>query len=260
MDPQAPSTTNTPPVPGSNPAVNAAPRPSDWPGIEGIISQTWAGLKLNIKTIVIYSMAVGVAAILDALLGFKPDAEGPKSDAYLASGGPFGAIVTLATFVGVYLLGLAIADKKVLPLARLVTIDMRWLYLLGALILATLGTLLGLLLFIVPGIILALMWAVAPYGIADRRLGPIEALKDSARLTKGYRLRIFLLMLLSLVLIVPMILLFAIPFLGSFVAAAVTVFFYGAGAVIYRALQSEKGAELSAAPASPAAPSAPATA
>ena len=47
----------------------------------------------------------------------------------------------------------------------------------------------GLILFIVPGIIAALTFGLAPYIVIDKGLGPIAALKESARITKGNRLR-----------------------------------------------------------------------
>lgn len=58
----------------------------------------------------------------------------------------------------------------------------------------------GLLLLIVPGVILMLIFLFVPYLIIDKELGPIEAMKESARLTKGFRLELLLLVLLVFVL------------------------------------------------------------
>src|SRR3989344_3833468 len=52
----------------------------------------------------------------------------------------------------------------------------------------------GILLLIVPGVIAAIVFSFALYLVVDKDLAPIEALKESARLTKGNRWRIFLLM------------------------------------------------------------------
>jgi uncharacterized membrane protein len=61
----------------------------------------------------------------------------------------------------------------------------------GASVLAGLATLIGLILLIVPGIIIAIMVAFSTYAVIDLELGPIEAIKHSARLTKGHRWHLF---------------------------------------------------------------------
>lgn len=66
----------------------------------------------------------------------------------------------------------------------------KMLPLLGAFILIGLGLMIGTMLFIVPGIIVALMWSVAlPSTVADTS-NPIHALGRSRALTKGNRWRI----------------------------------------------------------------------
>lgn len=54
--------------------------------------------------------------------------------------------------------------------------------------------LVGFLLLIVPGIILSIIFGFALYAVVEERLTPMEALKASARLTKGHRWQIFGLM------------------------------------------------------------------
>jgi len=71
--------------------------------------------------------------------------------------------------------------------------------LIGVAILVTLGTMIGMFLLIVPGVILFLMWSVAtPAVVVDQR-GVIHALRRSAELTKGARWKIFALFLVVLV-------------------------------------------------------------
>ncbi|OGG58142.1 hypothetical protein A2853_01340 [Candidatus Kaiserbacteria bacterium RIFCSPHIGHO2_01_FULL_55_17] len=53
----------------------------------------------------------------------------------------------------------------------------------------------GFILLIVPGIIAALAFIFTPYLIVERKLWPIEAMKESARITKGHRWQLFLLSL-----------------------------------------------------------------
>ncbi len=69
---------------------------------------------------------------------------------------------------------------------------------LGAYILYILIIVVGFILFIIPGIIFMLMFSQTLFLVVDRGLGPIEALKESKRITTGYKVGLFLLNLLSL--------------------------------------------------------------
>lgn len=56
---------------------------------------------------------------------------------------------------------------------------------------ATLAVLTGLLLFVIPGLILAIGLQFVLYAMVDQGLGPIEALQESWRLADGQKLTIF---------------------------------------------------------------------
>jgi len=58
----------------------------------------------------------------------------------------------------------------------------------------------GLVLLIVPGIIAILVFLFVLYIVIDKELGPIEALKESARITRGSRWELLLLVLIVFVL------------------------------------------------------------
>lgn len=74
-----------------------------------------------------------------------------------------------------------------------------WKY-LGASILAWLAFALGLVLLIVPGIIFGLMFMFATILVIDRDLGPIEAMRESNRVTRGHKWN-----LLGLVLVLALV-------------------------------------------------------
>lgn len=63
----------------------------------------------------------------------------------------------------------------------------------AAIMLAGIAILIGFILLIIPGIILGILFAFVGYLVIDKGLGPIEAIKESVRITKGNRLQIFLL-------------------------------------------------------------------
>lgn len=87
----------------------------------------------------------------------------------------------------------------------------KFLPLIGLGILMTLGIMLGMLLLIIPGLILALMWIVASPVMMAEDKGIIDSLKRSAELTKGSKRWIVLLFVVYI--IISMILgLLMVPF------------------------------------------------
>ncbi|OGG53371.1 hypothetical protein A2851_00125 [Candidatus Kaiserbacteria bacterium RIFCSPHIGHO2_01_FULL_53_29] len=58
---------------------------------------------------------------------------------------------------------------------------------LGMTVLLFIAAVIGFVLLIVPGFIVLLMYYFAGYFVVDRSLGPINAMKESARITKGHR-------------------------------------------------------------------------
>lgn len=65
-----------------------------------------------------------------------------------------------------------------------------WKY-LGASILLALVIIAGLILLIVTGVIFGLMFMFTPFIVIERELGPIEAMKESDRLTRGHKWPLF---------------------------------------------------------------------
>ena len=61
-----------------------------------------------------------------------------------------------------------------------------------ATLIMSIGIMVGIVLFIVPGIILALGLQLTFYAMVDQDLGPVEALRESWRLTDGHKLALFI--------------------------------------------------------------------
>jgi len=91
---------------------------------------------------------------------------------------------------------------------------------LGAHILTGIIVGLGFIAFVVPGVILALGLAFVPYLVIERGLGPIDAMKESWRVTKGYKGQIGLLALALIGIIMLGLLALGI---GVFVAAPIAM-------------------------------------
>lgn len=121
----------------------------------------------------------------------------------------------------------------------------RSLYLFGASFVAGLVVVLGMLLILVPGVILACGFA-AVLGVAvTERLGPIEAMKRSWNLTKGYKGTIFatglLMVLISAGLTLIGSLIQLMPIIGVFIGLFVNILVSSLGciwpAVVYHDLR-----------------------
>jgi len=97
-------------------------------------------------------------------------------------------------------------------------------------ILYGLMVLVGLIVFVVPGIYLAIKFQMYSYLIVDKNLGPIEALKQSSIITKGSMWNLFLFGLTAVVVIIVGAMLFLV---GLLIAAPVAMV---AGGYVYNKL------------------------
>jgi len=59
-------------------------------------------------------------------------------------------------------------------------------------IVVTIGVVIGLVLLVVPGVVLALGWGFYTYTMVDQNLDPIESLRESWRVTNGYKTRLLI--------------------------------------------------------------------
>lgn len=101
----------------------------------------------------------------------------------------------------------------------------------------------GFIALIIPGIILMLVFFLAGYLVVDKNLNPVAALKESARMTRGNRWNLFLLVLAMIVLFI----LGMIPLLlGLLVVAPVLAL---AGIHAYRVLSAQESVPMTASPA-----------
>ena len=96
-------------------------------------------------------------------------------------------VFSMVVSMGVCNAFLAITRGKKVTLKTFTKMFPRILNYLAAQILVTLVILGGFLLFIIPGIIFSIKYMFTPYLVIDKGMGPIEALKASAKLTDGIK-------------------------------------------------------------------------
>jgi len=151
--------------------------------------------------------------------------------------------IQIVVSLGLINISLKFSDHKKARIADLFNLYQRsWQYFLSSLLysLITVG---GLLLLIVPGIIWGLKFQFFSYFIVDKNMGPIEALKASAKLTYGVKWDLLGFAILGqLINLLGTLLLFV-----GLIATAPTVFV--ATAYIYRQLLQQT--KLSSPPVSP---------
>ncbi len=89
------------------------------------------------------------------------------------------------------------------------------------------GTIMGMVLLIIPGYVIAIAWSLTLFLIIDKEMNPIQAINESNSLTYGKKWIIFLgLFLLELILFVGLII---IAFIFSKIAAILGILVYLAG-------------------------------
>jgi uncharacterized membrane protein len=143
-----------------------------------------------------------------------------------------GSLMTL----GVVKIGLKIYNGEAFEIAEMFTNYQPLLNYLLASILYIVAVILGLVLLIIPGIIIAIRMSFYVYLMVDKNMNPVDALKESWKMTKGSFWRLFLFSLLTLGVIVLGILALLV---GVVVAVPVVSLAY---IFIYKFLEDNKQA------------------
>lgn len=100
-------------------------------------------------------------------------------------------LISVLLGIGMLKIGLSFCDQVKPGVSTLVNgFDCFWRF-LGTQILYVLIVLAGFLLLIIPGIIWAVKYQYCIYFVVDKRLGPIDALRASARTTQTIKLKLF---------------------------------------------------------------------
>ncbi len=164
--------------------------------IQELLRFSWDTLKKNPWTIIgAGAIAFIISGLLNGLLSGMFPAEGPAATA-LSTTINFVISLVVGTLIEIGLVTFmlhAAREPETTTLHALWNPQPFFRYLAAQIVVAV-TVLLGFVLLIVPGIIAALAFMFTPYLIIDKDLAPFEAMRRSARITKGHRWPLFLFM------------------------------------------------------------------
>lgn len=180
-----------------------------------------------VGTFLLYAVVqIILSSIQSAMQHPAPYGEAPDLPSFLLS-----LIVSTLLYTGLITIYLKAHDNPASPTYADYWRPQPFLRYLGASLLLGVIIIIGCFLLIVPGVIAAVAFSFTGYLVIDRGLNPIAALKESARITKGNRWKLFLLGLA----ILGLSILAVIPFLlGLLVMGPVSML---AGVHAYRTLE-----------------------
>lgn len=139
-------------------------------------------------------------------------------------------ILNMLVNIGSINISLKLADQKKAEFSDLFNEYRLLLPFIGGSILYAIIVVVGLLLFIVPGIYLGIRYHFYSYFIVDKGFSPIEALKESAKITNGVKWKLFT---LSFILVLINLFGLLLLFVGLLITIPVTMIAY---AHVYRKL------------------------
>lgn len=163
--------------------------------------QMWKNFLMLILIAIVYlvvSAPVGLSSAMSELGGHLIN----KGDGAALVGGPIAAMgFLLSFFYGIFIMApvkygvsyvyLKAARNNRLDITDLFEAFRNYLSAVLASLLVGLLTFIGVLFFIIPGIVIACKLAFTPYLVVDRRMGVIEAVQESWDMTHGHALQVF---------------------------------------------------------------------
>lgn len=167
--------------------------------IRQVVHEALAAMRANPLPIFGVPFVLGgiVRALTLALAGVTPDdPSGVPGDTGMAM---MGLITTCLVLACIIHASVAHADARRASLSDCLKVaGKRLAPLLGVIVLYCLGVVMGLLLFLLPGLMLLMLWAIAIPVIVEEHAGVFGAFGRSQELTRGARLQLFGLFLLLL--------------------------------------------------------------
>ncbi len=201
------------PPPPPPPSGSVPPPPVGGPfDIGRAISYGWTAYWKNAGPLIVLALVVIVVNFAIGLVGQNVTGVAPRVVLQL-----IGFVVGIVLAMGLIRASLAVVEGRTPEVSLLFQTDGFGPYLVAS-ILVAIGVFFGIILCIVPGLILAIMWQFFGYVIVENpAMGPVDALRRSAEITRGNRWELFALG----------ILLIAINLVGLVACGIGLIFTYG---------------------------------
>ncbi len=211
-----------------------SPTKTAWQGAFATYGQVFEQVKKNPQPAYLFIAVYTVLAIISTITS---DGASILSESYDS----YESIAWLVFILALPVYGLAIADRKMVTLAEVMKFDVsKFFYMLGALILASLIFIVSALPLLIPLIWTVAWFSLVQYPVVDKGHGPIEALKESKRLSENHKSKVWGMIGVTLLLGIPASAISFIPYVGGVISAAFVVLSTCAFAVLYRWLQREQ--------------------
>ncbi|MGH8526063.1 MAG: hypothetical protein ACREXY_18235 [Gammaproteobacteria bacterium] len=162
------------------------------------IRHGWDATKANFNSLVVLVIVAGLLTGIPSWIAETLKEPSPGLSFLFRL---MGFVMSMLLGIGALRVSLRLHDGQPVSLQDLFIADwpLFWRYILATL-LYSLAVGVGLILFVIPGVVLGVRYVLYGYFVLERGARPVEALRQSATATEGVRWEIFLLMLLLLVL------------------------------------------------------------
>jgi hypothetical protein len=205
----------------------------EWQGAFAAFSTALKRMGENTDFLVLF---LGLYAVASIISGLVQDNKSSYSHNYMG-------VEDVVTFVFILALmnyELTVASNKKKTISELLQFNLfKFLSLIAAYILV--GAVVGIsfLLLIVP-VVWAVGWfALSAYAVVDQHKGPIEAMKESKRISKDHKGKVWGLVGVYILILIPASILAAIPYVGPVATGFAMVWSICAFASLYRWLQAQ---------------------
>jgi len=204
-----------------------------WPGAFNTIGPIFAQMKKNPQPAYVF---IGVYVTL-ALLGQMSTGSSSPMDSNQSTAGPE-SLVSLIFLLALPIYALALADRKPITVNQFMDFNLRrYFTILGVTLLTIVIVFFAALPLLIPLIWVVPWVAMATYAVVDKKLGVIDALKESKRIGQDNKGKVWGVVGVTIVLTVAAALFSFIPLIGAAVAAVASLVSAGVMASLYRWLQ-----------------------
>lgn len=159
----------------------------------------WERTKSNLGQLIVLTVVAAVASAIPSGIAESLDESAPGVAALFSA---IGFIISMLIGIGAVRIGLKLHDGQPAAIGDLFAADwsLFWRYTVATILYAVIVGI-GLVLFVIPGVIFGVRYLFYAYFVFERGARPVEALAQSAAATEGVRWDVFLFGVVMLLLI-----------------------------------------------------------